>query len=523
MLVKLRMNGRISAMLSARPMVSALAIVVITVALAAVWAFAENGPVAQAQAQSGCEVIDLGTLGDEVGSVLTGDGRWTTQDCDSRFRSGSDAHTYRFEVVEGGRIRVDLTSADADSYLYLLSEDGIRITDNDDGGAGLDARVERDLEPGVYLAEATTVGGRGRGQANFTLTVSRVAGCETKHLGTLTLGRDLTATDSWTLDTCGSLYVVEHPAHRYSFDLPRDGRVLIDLTSENGDPVLSLVSASEGLIAANDDGGERRNSRIEKYLTAGEYWVEATTYLERDLQPLFADFELVISMVDEDAKLRSFLLKIEETHAPDEVVAGVPFPVHYRVGNLGGGDLADIGGSTFVYVVAPRFYTPAGSIGESEGFWRGGVSYHTGPETQIPTSITNREVKPFDVTLNRTGPSWVFVAIITYNEDDEEVAFHGIWRTLMVLSGVRFDEVAVDVDGAAYRVSAEADVDGIVTISVSAAADPDADVDDATRAKAIYAAGVHTQMLNGIFERLAIADLPTTAAAMDISVMGPLV
>ena len=40
-------------------------------------------------------------------------------------------------------------------------------------------------------------------------------------------------------------------------------------------------------------------------------------------------------MVDEEAEQRSFQLKVEATHAPDQVIAGVPFPVHYRVGNLG--------------------------------------------------------------------------------------------------------------------------------------------------------------------------------------------
>ncbi len=113
-----------------------------------------------AQDASECEVTDLGTLGAEANSRLEATGQWTTEDCDSRFRAGSDAHTYRFEVVESGRVRVDLTSTEGDSYLYLLSEDGRRIMDNDDGGAGIDARVERDLTPGVYLAEATTVGGR---------------------------------------------------------------------------------------------------------------------------------------------------------------------------------------------------------------------------------------------------------------------------------------------------------------------------------------------------------------------------
>lgn len=78
------------------------------------------------------------------------DGSWTTEECDSRFRIDSDAHTYRFEIVEGGRIKIDLASTDGDSYLYLLAEDGSRITDNDDGGVSLNARIEHDLTPGVY-------------------------------------------------------------------------------------------------------------------------------------------------------------------------------------------------------------------------------------------------------------------------------------------------------------------------------------------------------------------------------------
>ena len=464
---------------------------------------------------------DLGTLDAEAGSELQADGRWTTEDCDSRFRTDSDAHTYRFEVVEGGRIRIDLTSAEGDSYLYLLTEDGSRITDNDDGAAGLDARVERDLPPGVYLVEATTVGGRGRGAADFMLSISRVTGCEPVHLGALEPGVDLTASGSWTLDTCGSNFVVEHPAHSYSFDLPQDGRVLIDLTSINGDPVLSLVSPSRGVVAANDDGGEGRNSRLERYLPAGIYLIEATTYLERDLQPLLADFTLVIHLVDEEAEQRSFHLKVEATHTPDQVIAGVPFPVHYRVGNLGGGDLADSDGSVEVYVVAPRAYESTGPTTAPEGRWQAGVSYHSGAQTASATSTEIDEVTPFEITLRKHGPSWVFLAIVASDESGEEVGFHGIWRNLMVLSGLTFDPVTVKVDGVDYEVSAVADGDGLVTVSVSSAADPTAEVDPALRTKATYAAGVRTQVLDGIFERPAVAALRMTEEPEPVSVASP--
>ncbi len=476
---------------------------------------------ADAQEGSTCPVTDLGALGVEADGGLNADGRWTTQNCDSRFRAGSDAHTYRFEVVQGGRIRIDLVSEEGDSFLYLLAEDQRRLTDNDDGGAGLDARIERDLTPGAYLVEATTVGGRSRGPADFSLSVSRVTGCEPVNLGSLQPGVDLTASGSWSLDTCGSRFVVEHPAHGYLFNLPQAGRVRVDLMSENGDPVLSLASTTAGVIAANDDGGERRNSRIERYLDPGAYLLEATTYLERDYQPLMADFTLVVHLVDEQAGQDSFLLKVEEVHTPERVVAGQPFPVHYRVGNLGGGNLADIGGNAQAYVVGPRVFDITDPIAASEMRWGAGVSYHTGEPAANSASAAIDELTPFEVTLGSHGPSWIFVGVVTYDEDDEERGFHGQWHNLMVLSGTTFDAVTVSVDGLAYSVSAEADDEGMVTASVTRFANPDAEVDAVTQAKAMYTAGIRTQLLEGLFERPALSGLSVTGTLEAFSLPNP--
>ena len=499
------------ARLGMRLLATACAVIVL---IAGTLALEGPRPVA-AQTATACEAIDLGTLSTEDDGGLNASGRWTTEDCDSRFRIDSDAHSYRFQVAEGDRIRIDLASDDADPYLYLLAEDGSRITDNDDGGAALDARIERDLAAGAYIVEATTVGGRGRGPADFTLSITHVAGCEPVHLGTLEPGVDLTASGTWTIDTCGSFVVAEHPAYTYSFTLPQGGRVLIDLISADGDPVLSLATSDGRFIGANDDGGGRRNSRIEQYLAAGTYVVEATTYLQRDLQPLTADFDLVVHLVDEEARQHRFQLKIEETHAPDQVIAGVPFAVHYRAGNPGGGDLADAGGSVVVYAVAPGVFVRIPSIAATAERWQAGVSYHSGAQTASATSVATAEVTPFAVTLNEPGPSWVFVAIIAFDEADEEIAFHGIWRNLMVLSGPTFDPLTVSVDGADYEVAAEADDEGWVLNSVASVADPDAEVDLSPYVRAVYTAGVQTQLLDGIFERPLIAALGKPAEPIE--------
>lgn len=463
-----------------------------------------------AQESPDCETTDLGTLS---GDALEGVGRWTTEDCDSRFRAGSDAHTYRFQVAAAGRVRINLTSAEADSYLYLLAEDGSRIAGNDDGGGNIDARVERDLLPGIYLIEATTVGGRSRGPADFAISVSYVSGCEPVHLGTLEPGTDLTASGSWTLDTCGSRFVVEHPAHGYTFNLEQAGRVRIDLTSEDGDPVMSLASISGGIVGANDDGGERRNARIVRYLQAGAYFIEATTYLERDYQPLRADFDLTVHLVDEQAEQKQARLKIEEARVPAEVVVGDSFPVHYRAGNVGG-DLVP-GGYAVLYVVGPRVFERLGRV---SGHWQAGVSYHSGSDTASAGSTSISDVAPFEISFYRSGPAWLFVGIVTYDGAGNEIGFHGLWQNLIVLGGPTFEPVVVRVDGARYTVAAEADSDGKVTTEVSSTTDPAEEVDPQVRLRAIYAAGVRTQLLDGVFDRPGMAGLAGNANPAPVTV-----
>ena len=488
----------------------------------------EHTEPAAAQTTADCAAIDLGTLGSEDG--LEASGRWTTEDCDSRFRIDSDAHTYRFEVTAPGRVRIQLSSRDADPYLYLLAEDESRIADDDDGRAVLDARIERDLTPGVYLIEATSVGGRARGPADFALSIRYLSGCEAINLGDLEPGADLTAAGAWSLDGCGSRIVSRHPAHNYTFNLPEDGRVRIDLTSDNGDPVLSLTSPERGVIDANDDGGAGGNARIESYLPAGLYVIEATTYLERDLQPLSSDFELVVRLLDEQETQRGYNLKVEAIHTPDQVIAGEPFAIDYRVGNLGLGDLPDDGSYALAYAIGPRrVLDVAGRIPASPDRWQAGVSYHSDAVTANAASVAIGELRSFELTINNPGPAWVFVGLYVVSADGEELTFNGVWRNLMVVSGPVFGPVVVGIDGADYVVTAipsegeedgeDAAEEGAVVPEVSLAGDPDAEIHPALAAQAIYIAAVQEHLLGGIFERPLIAAIgePGEAAGEPVS------
>ena len=323
------------------------------------------------------------------------------------------------------------------------------------------------------------------------------------------------------MDTCGSRIEANHPAYSYSFMLPAGGRVRIDLTSEHGDPVLSLASPA-GVIGANDDGGPGRNSRIEKYLPAGVYLIEATTYLQADRQPLVADFELTVHLVDEVAAQHSFILKVEESLAPEVVIAGEPFTVDFRVGNVGGGDLPE-DWFVIVYAIGPRAYVDL-EIPSSETVWNAGASYHSSPALASATSTAIPSMETIKVALPRPGNSWVFLGLQPFQlvEDegryDNPGVFHGIWRNLRVVTGPTFGPVDVSVDEADYTVEAVADDEGIVETTVISVADPEAEVDDAAQAKATYTAGVGELVLDGIFERPGLAALAASGEPASIDV-----
>lgn len=481
--------------------------------LAAVAVIAVNpaSDAALGQDDQRCAAAALGRLADPA-APLEASGRWSTADCESELRPGSEASHFEFELAAAGRVRIELTSGSADPYLYLFDSDGNRLADDDDGGRLLNARIERELEPGIYRIEATTVGGRARGAASFALTIGFVEGCEIIPLGTLRPDTDLAATGTWSHQTCGSRIVVAHPARNYLFHLPEAGRVRLDLTSPNGDPVLSMATPEGAVIGANDDGGIGNNSRIEQFLPAGAYIVEATTYSRGGLQPLAADFELFIRLVDELDRQQMPDPKVEALEIPDRVIAGEPFTVHYRLGNVGGGDLH--GAAPIVQV---QGYGPGRSGGfirqwfynlaVTESTWGAGSSYHTGDVVASESSESLAGVAAQEMMLDGSGRSWVLIALFILDEERRGVSYHSVWKHIDVIDGATFGPLRVRVDDSTFEVAAQSDEDGEVTRTVTDLADREAAVGSLQHRQAVFAAGVSSVLLSGVFDRPVISRL----------------
>ncbi|MCY3733358.1 MAG: PPC domain-containing protein, partial [Chloroflexi bacterium] len=284
---------------------------------------------ARAQEQSpGCPApTALGELAD----VLTVSGAWSADDCDqSQFLDSRPGQSFTFSIAEEAEVRIDVSSPERDALLYLLAEDGRLIEADDDTGAGNNARIERALAAGTYQLEVSALGWSEREGGAFELSIRVVEGClEVVDLGVLmdTLG----TTGEWSHFGCESDYRPDRAGQRYRFELTDNRRIRIDLTSELADAYVYLLNDDGALLESDDDGGVGYNSRIERFLGAGTYMIEATNWGDRDLKGLIAaEFELTIAAAADGP-----IVKLEAIDAPDRVVLGLPFTINYRVGNLG--------------------------------------------------------------------------------------------------------------------------------------------------------------------------------------------
>ena len=455
---------------------------------------------------------DLGVLS----SILTVAGIWSDGECDrSQFLDNRSGQRFLFSLAEEAEVRIDLTSPERDTIVYLQAEDGRLLDADDDTGGGVNARIERELPAGVYQIEAGALGWSGREVGSFELTVRVIEGClDVVDLGVLV--DTLSATGEWSHFGCESDYRADRAGQRYRFELTETRRVQIDLTSDLADAFVYLLDQNGALLESDDDGGVGLNSRIERFLGAGSYTIEATNWGDRDLKGLItSEFELTIAS-DEYGPI----VKLEALDAPERVVRGVPFRIDYRIGNLGDEPVTALDANARLRVrvrwpYIDNWTTPwiDAADGETE-LWGVGASYHTSEHLQAFGSRTLPQLQPFDGLFRwRTGPTDVMLDLQVINDDFDTLATHWLTRPIMVLSGFEFEPVTVSVEDLEYTVAAVADAQGEVTTDVTPVADEDdalpaADekTEESTEddqeelapeilARAIYAAGVRTQVL----------------------------
>ncbi|MYB22362.1 MAG: hypothetical protein F4066_04415 [Chloroflexi bacterium] len=484
---------------------SSIVVVVAAIASLAAW----QSTLAQEDAGD-CPPTDMGEL-NETNSPLSASGDWSGAECnDSRFHDGRPGRQFIFSVSAVAVVRVDLNSDDRDPILYLQDAEGALIDSDDDTGGSNDARIERELPAGVYTIEASAVGWAGRDFGTFDLSVRIVSGChDVVDLGTLE--DSLSSEGVWSHYGCESAFRSDRSSQRYRFELSELTRVQIDLISVTADSYLYLLDADGALLEVDDDGGDKWNSRIVRLLDAGTFTLETTNWGDRDLKNLQeAGYRLSITRAVDGPTI-----KLDAILAPERVVQGLPFDIHYRVSNLGDAPVSSVDGRVQVRVRWPYISnwrtSEIDTSGDDGELWGVGASYHSDESLAAFGSQPLEQLFSFSGLFTwRHGPSDVMLDVSVLDPDDKRLSRHVLSRPIMVLTGFDLGALTVSVDGAEYRVVSTVGEDGEVETEVTAvsaglqadesnSADEDASkLPDDVQLKALYAAGVQTQVLSDL-------------------------
>jgi len=173
---------------------------------------------------------------------------------------GNDLH-YTLQVNQAQLVTIDLRSEMFDTLLTLEGQGVSR--EDDDGGDGLNSRLNVVLEPGQYdIGVQAAQSGAGL----FQLSAK---------------GRSVPAPVALTFEQPIQATLEAGIPDRYTFTVRTAGTYVLDMTSENLDSYLRLYRNGEE-IDNDDDSGTDLNARITRHLTPGNYVLEASTYSDSE-------------------------------------------------------------------------------------------------------------------------------------------------------------------------------------------------------------------------------------------------
>jgi len=192
-----------------------------------------------------------------------------------RLNDNSFVDRYDLTVAARTTVRMDMISSVIDSYLLLLDANGKLVAQDDDAGAGVNAYIEVQLEPGKYNLLANAAPGQtGAYRIEVAAAVDPCAVSRAIAVSQTVAGA-LGTTDC----SVGSSGPVPY-TQRYLLNVTTAGPLQIDMTSTAVDAYLILQNAASGaILAENDDAAAgTTNARVAGNFAVGQYIVNATTY-----------------------------------------------------------------------------------------------------------------------------------------------------------------------------------------------------------------------------------------------------
>jgi hypothetical protein len=202
---------------------------------------------------------------------------------DAQLRDSSVYQAWRFEGVAGQMVQIDVISTDFDAFAILTDGAGNKLSDNDDGGGGTNARIIYTIPTGgTYriLANSLAKGRYGRYTVRLRSLGMASGGNSTGGLlpGTVgqimrgqTMSGQLSATDPKLSD--GSVY------QAWTYIGTAGETIQVDVVSSDVDAYAIVQDGNGQKLAADDDSGGGTNARIIYTLPySGAYRLIANTY-----------------------------------------------------------------------------------------------------------------------------------------------------------------------------------------------------------------------------------------------------
>jgi hypothetical protein len=189
--------------------------------------------------------------------------------------NGQPLDLYSFTLPTDGVIASVVASSDIDGYLVLTDASGNLLRRDDNTYANNDPLIVQFLPAGTYhlaVRDAAASAGGPYALALYAALGPRPPFCSPR--GSLPVGGSVTG----NINSAGCQYGDNTLADIYRVDLLSDGVIDLRLNSSDFDAYLVLVDTLGDLVAQDDDSGGGTNSRINKKVPGGTYYVVAKPF-----------------------------------------------------------------------------------------------------------------------------------------------------------------------------------------------------------------------------------------------------
>ena len=180
------------------------------------------------------------------------------------------ADLYEFSVSSTQELLISLDSEEFDAYLRVFDASVILVFEDDDGGPGSNSEILEIFAPGTYRIEASTFSDGESGA--YTLSLETITAPVVRPIS---VGQTVSGT--LTTDSGRSVGCARCFADLYEFNITSTENLEVALRSVEFDAFLRVLDVNGDTVISDDDGGGGTDSRIERSLAPGTYFIETTT------------------------------------------------------------------------------------------------------------------------------------------------------------------------------------------------------------------------------------------------------